>query len=190
VATKVILESRDALRLLVPGPVTLLSTMYRDQPNLMAASWTLALSFDPVLIGVAVHPDRLSHEFVTKTEQFVLNVPTADLITAVHVAGTMTGREVDKFAACGLTPAEAIEVAAPVVAECVAHIECGLLDRQTIGDHDLFVGRVLRVQALDEAFRGVWNVAEEAGQTLHHLGADRYAGLANPYVARAAEDER
>ncbi|MDQ3167401.1 MAG: flavin reductase family protein, partial [Chloroflexota bacterium] len=137
-ATKVILEARDALRLLVPGPVALLSTMYRDQPNVMAASWTLALSFDPTLVGVAVHPSRLSHEFVTKTEQFVLNVPTADLIGAVHLAGTTTGRSGDKFASCGLTPAEGLEIEAPLVAECVAHIECGLLDRQTLGDHDLF----------------------------------------------------
>ncbi len=189
-ATKVILEARDALRLLVPGPVALLSTMYRDQPNVMAASWTLALSFDPTLVGVAVHPSRLSHEFVTKTEQFVLNVPTADLIGAVHLAGTTTGRSGDKFASCGLTPAEGLEIEAPLVAECVAHIECGLLDRQTLGDHDLFIGRVLRVQALDEAFGGVWNVAEDAGQTLHHLGGDRYAGLSRPYTVDPADDDQ
>ena len=35
------LAPRDALRLLAPGPVALVSTMYRDQPNVMTAAWLL-----------------------------------------------------------------------------------------------------------------------------------------------------
>ncbi len=188
-ATKLRLEPRDALRLLPPGPVTLLSTMYRDQPNLMAASWHLPLGFDPALIGVAVHPGRLSHEFVTRSESFALNIPTADLMTAVHTCGLVSGRDGDKFAAAQLTPADATEIEAPLVAECVAHIECGLLDRKAWGDHDLFVGRVLSVTALDEAFAGFWQVETDAGQLLHHLGADRYAGLGRAYRVTPSEDE-
>jgi len=188
VPTKRRLESRDALRLLAPGPVTLLSTMYRDQPNAMTASWLLPLGFDPALIGVAIHPSRLSHEFVGKTEQFVLNIPTADLMTAVHTCGTVSGNEGDKFAAAGLTPAEATEIEAPWVADCVAHIECGVVDRQSWGDHDLFVARVLVVHALDEAFDGFWNVETDAGQLLHHLGADRYAGLGRAYRVNPEEE--
>jgi flavin reductase (DIM6/NTAB) family NADH-FMN oxidoreductase RutF len=180
-AVKRSLEAREALRLLVPGPVGLLSTIYRDQPNVMAASWMLPMSFDPVYLGVAIHPSRLTHEFVTKSESFALNIPPADLMSAVHMVGTRSGRESDKFAASGLTPAEATEVEAPLIAECMGHIECGLVDRHSFGDHDLFIGRVLQVHALDEAFEGVWNVEDEAGQLLHHLGGDRYAGLGRAY---------
>lgn len=162
--------------------------MYRDQPNVMAASWMLPLSFDPVYVGVAIHPGRLTHEFVTKAEHFAINIPTADLIAAVHLAGTISGREGDKFAAAGLTLADPLEVEAPLVAECVAHIECGVVERQTLGDHDLFVGRVLTVQALDEAFDAVWKVDDEAGQLLHHLGADRYAGLSRGYRVDPPEE--
>ena len=180
-ATKRRLEPRDALRLLAPGPVTLLSTMYHDHPNLMAAGWFLPLGFDPTLVGVAVHPGRLSHEFVTQSEVFALNVPTSDLMAAVHACGVISGRSGDKFAATGLTPTEALAVEAPLVAECVAHVECGLVDRRAWGDHDLFVGRVLAVLALDEAFDGFWQVETDAGRLLHHLGADRYAGLGRAY---------
>lgn len=186
-AVKRSLEAREALRLLVPGPVGLISTIYRDQPNVMAASWMLPMSFDPVYVCVAVHPSRLTHEFVTKTEGFAINIPTADLMSAVHMAGTRSGREGDKFAASGLTPAEAAELEAPLVAECVAHIECGLVDRRSFGDHDLFIGSVLQVHALDEAFDGFWNVEDEAGQLLHHLGGDRYAGLGKAYRVELEE---
>ncbi|MGI8643171.1 MAG: flavin reductase family protein [Thermomicrobiales bacterium] len=187
-AVKRILDARDALRLIVPGPVGLISTIYRDQPNVMAASWMLPLSFDPVVIGVAIHPGRMTHEFVSKSEHFVVNVPTADLMSAVHIAGTVSGRESDKFAATGLTLADPLEVEAPLVAECIGHIECGVMERQSFGDHDLFVGRVLRVQALDEAFNGFLQVEDEAGQLLHHLGADRYAGLGRAYRVEIPEE--
>jgi flavin reductase (DIM6/NTAB) family NADH-FMN oxidoreductase RutF len=175
------LALRDALRLLSPGPVALVSTMYRDQPNVMTAAWLLPLSLDPVRIGVAVHPTRLTHEFISKTEWFALNIPNVDLITPVHTCGMRSGRDGDKFAATGLTPTEAQEIEAPLIAECVAHIECGVAERLTLGDHDLFVGSVMAVSALDEAFDGFWDVGVDAGQLLHHLGADRYAGLARTY---------
>ncbi|HEV2108342.1 MAG TPA: flavin reductase family protein [Thermomicrobiales bacterium] len=186
-AVKRSLDHRDALRLLVPGPVSLVSTLYRDQPNVMAASWMLPMSFDPVYVGVAIHPARLTHEFVSKTEVFVINIPTVDLMSAVQAAGTSSGREGDKFAVTGLTPAEAVEIEAPLVAECVGHIECGVIDRHSFGDHDLFVGRILQVQALDEAFGGFWNVEHDAGQLLHHLGGDRYAGLGKAYRVEMEE---
>lgn len=183
------LEPRDALRLLAPGPLALVSTMYRDQPNAMTAGWLLPLSFEPTLVGVAIHPGRLTHEFATKTEVFALNIPTVDLIGAVHHCGLTSGRDLDKLAAAGLTPAEAAEIEAPLIADCVGHIECAVVDRRSLGDHDLFVGRVLAVQALDEAFSGVWQVEVDAGQLLHHLGADRYAGLGKAYGVQPPEEE-
>lgn len=188
--TKIERETRDALRMLISGPVSLLTTTYRDQPNVMTAGWLMPLSFDPVLIGVAIHPARLSHEFVTKSEVFALNVPNMDLIAAVHACGLTSGREGDKWTAAKLTPMEAIEIEAPLISECVAHIECGLLDRRMWGDHDLFVGRVLQVQADDEAFAGFWNIEADPGRILHHLGADRYAGLGRPYRVPAECEER
>jgi flavin reductase (DIM6/NTAB) family NADH-FMN oxidoreductase RutF len=188
-AEKKQIEDRDALRIIAPGPVALVSTLYRDQPNLMTAAWLLPLSLSPVLIGVAVQPSRLTHEFITKTDVFALNIPNVDLISAVHLCGMKSGREGDKFAAAKLTPADALEIEPPLVEECVAHIECGLHDRYSIGDHDLFVGRVLAVSASDEAFSTIWNVSTDAGQLLHHLGADRYAGLARAYRATLPADD-
>ncbi len=177
-------ERRDALRMLAPGPVALVTSMYRDHPNLMTAAWLLPLSLDPVYVGVAIHPTRLTHEFVSKTEAFALNIPTIDLLSAVHACGTQSGRDSDKFAATGLTPVDASELEAPLVAECVAHIECAVMDRITLGDHDLFVGQVLAASADAEAFDGFWNVEVDAGHLLHHLGADRYASLSKMYRAK------
>jgi flavin reductase (DIM6/NTAB) family NADH-FMN oxidoreductase RutF len=178
---KIFRHSRTALRMLAPGPLALLTTLYKDQPNVMTAAWMQPISLSPMLISVAVQPSRLSHEFMTKTEVFTLNFPTLELLNAVHLAGMVSGRDQDKFEASGLTPEPGVATEAPLIAECVAHIECSVRDRVTIGDHDLFVATPLRVTADDEAFNERWLVETDAGRVLHHLGADRYAALGKQY---------
>ena len=177
------LDLRQAHRLLSPGPVTLLSSQYRGQPNLMAVAWAAPVSLDPPLIGVAIHPSRLTHEFVSRSEQFALNVPHLELIAATHRCGMVSGRDGDKFVLTGLTPAPPTEIAPPLVEECLAHLECGVVERVRLGDHDLFVGHVLALSADEEAFDTTWQVGEEGGQNLHHLGENLYAALAKGYRA-------
>jgi flavin reductase (DIM6/NTAB) family NADH-FMN oxidoreductase RutF len=67
---KIFRHSRDALRMLAPGPVALVTTMYRDQPNMMTAAWMQPVSLSPMLISIAVQPSRLTHEFMTKSEHW------------------------------------------------------------------------------------------------------------------------
>ncbi len=185
---KVARAERDALRLIGSGPVVFLTTMFRDQPNVMTAGWLLPLSLDPVLIGVAVQPSRLSHEFMTKSEQFAISLPTMDSLAAIHGCGETSGRDGDKFERFGLTPQDPHEIEAPLIGECVAHIECGVIDRVHWGDHDLFVGSVLHVSADPLAFRETW-LPEDGVQIVHHLGGDRYAGMGAAYRASAPPDD-
>ena len=179
--TKIYRQSRDALRMLAPGPLALVTTMYRDQPNVMTAAWMQPLSLSPLLLTIAVQPSRLTHEFMSKTEIFALNFPTIDLLSSVHLCGMISGHEKDKFEATKLTPELGVATEAPLIAECVAHIECEVRDRVSVGDHDLFVAMPLRVTADEEAFDGIWRVENDAGRVLHHLGGDRYAGRGKAY---------
>jgi len=181
-------EPRDATRLLEPGPVALVTSRFRSAENVMTAAWMMPVSLEPPLVAVAIHPGRLTHEYVSKSEFFALNIPTADLLSAVHHCGMQSGRDGDKFEAAGLTPVDASVLDAPLIAECVAHIECGVVQRMRVGDHDLFVGQPLAVMALDEAFDGRWLTETDAGRTLHHLRADYYATLSRPYRVQVDEE--
>ena len=178
---------RDALRMIVPGPVVLISSMSKGQPNVMTAAWLAAQSLSPTLISVAIHPDRLTHQFVSATEELVINIPVLDSLSIIHQAGLISGRDGDKFAALGLEPTESVIVEPPRVVGCAGYIECRIQDRASAGDHDLFIAEVVAAAADDESFDGHWNVEVDAGRLLHHLGADRYAGLANHYRAAPAE---
>jgi len=104
----------------------------------------------PVIVGIAVARPRHSHELIRQCRQFVVNLPPADLLEKVDRCGTTSGRDLDKFAAFGLTAVPAEQVRPPLIAECPVNLECRLLDVQTWGDHDLFVGEVL-VEHVDES---------------------------------------
>lgn len=187
-ATKQRLEPRLAARLLQPGPVTLVTSLFRSQHNVMAAAWLMPLGTDPMLVGVAIRPDRLTHEFISRSEVFALNIPTIELLNQVHRCGIESGRDRDKFLLAGLTPADAAELDVPLVEECVAHIECGVVERISMTDHDLFVAQVLAASAVDELFSDRWQVHEDSG-LLHHIAADQYAALGRVYRARLDEEE-
>ncbi len=181
-------EPRLAARLLEPGPVVLVTTQYRAHPNVMTAAWVMPLSLEPTRIGLAVHPSRLTHELLSKGEYFALNILTLEHLLAIHLCGTLSGRDVDKFTRAQLHPVDALEVDVPVLEEAVAHIECGVIARLSLGDHDLFVGEVIAAAADTELFGERWLQLEEA-PLVHHVGAEWYAALARVSRARLPGEE-
>lgn len=187
-AAKRELAPRLASRVLEPGPLVLVTTMHHRQHNVMTAGWLLPLGFEPARIALAIHPGRLTHEFITRSEAFGLSVPTLDLLNAVHRCGIESGRDRDKFVTAGLTPMDASQIEAPLVEECVAHLECGLVERLSFSDHDLFVGEVLAVSAVEGLFTDRWQLGD-GSELLHHIAGDLYAGLSRPYQARLEEEE-
>ena len=177
----------QAPRLLEPGPLVLVTSLYRAQHNVMTAGWLLPLGFQPARVAVAIHPSRLTHEFISRGETFALNIPTLDLLNAVHRCGIDSGRDGDKFVAAGLTPADAVAIEPPLVQECVAHIECGLVERLSLADHDLFIGEVLAVSADGAAFSDRWLLGEGV-ELLHHVAGDQYVGPGKVYRGRVASE--
>ena len=171
------LEPIEALRLLNGGPVALVTTRWRDQTDVMPAIWTTPLSRTPPLVGVVVHPSRHTHDMVRFSEQFALNFPARDLLNHTHYFGVVSGRDVNKLDLSKLPTFKATKVDAPLIEDCVAYIECGLEDALRLGDHTLFVGRVLVALAESDSFDETWLVGDAEYRPLHYLGGDRYAVL-------------
>jgi flavin reductase (DIM6/NTAB) family NADH-FMN oxidoreductase RutF len=181
--TRRTLDPLEALRLLGGGPVVLVTTRWRDQVNIMPAIWTTPLSRTPPLIGVVVNPARYTHDMVRFSEQFALNFPARDLMNHTQYFGMVSGEHVNKLELARLQTVGASRVEAPLLENCVAWIECALEDALRVGDHTLFVGRVLVVQAEQEAFDETWVVGDVDYRPLHYLGGDRYATLGTRLTA-------
>ena len=130
--------------LIEPGPVVLVSTAQRGRANLMTMSWHLPMEFTPPLIGCVIGPWDHSHAALRATKQCVIAIPGADLAARVVEIGNCTGAEVDKFKTFRLTPAPAAKVRAPLVAECLANLECRLVDTTLAKKYGFLVLKVVQ----------------------------------------------
>ena len=175
--TRKLLEELDAHRLLNGGPVALVTTRWRDQTDVMPAIWHTPLSRIPPLVGVVVHPSRYTHDMIRFSEEFALNFPARDLVNHSQYFGTVSGEDVGKLELARLETFRASKINAPLIAPCVAWVECSLHDTMRIGDHTLFIGQVLVVQADEESFDETWTLGEREYRPLHYLGLDRYGVL-------------
>jgi flavin reductase (DIM6/NTAB) family NADH-FMN oxidoreductase RutF len=183
------IEPTDALRLLNGGPVALVTTRFRNETNVMPAIWTISLSRRPPLLGVAVNASRHTHDMLRFAEEFALNFPGRDLLNHTHYFGAVSGESVGKLELAKLPTFGASKISAPLIEGCLAHVECSLEDALRLGDHTLFVGRVLVVQAEPEAFDETWLIEDSAYRPLHYLGADRYAVLGDRLTAELRTSE-
>lgn len=147
--------------LLEPGPVLLLSTSHQGRSDVMTMSWHTVLGFEPPLVGCVVSRHDFSFKALNATRQCVLNIPTVELATQVVGCGNVSGATVDKFSRFGLTPVPASQVAAPLILECHANLECRVVDTRFKNRYDFFVLEVLQAWV---------KPACKAPRTLHHRG--------------------
>ena len=161
-----------ATRLLHPRHVVLVTCCDREgRANVVTLAWSMPTSFTPPMVAISLAPSRFSHGLIEDTGEFVVNVPTVELLEKVYVAGTRSGRDVDKFKEAGLTPKPARKVRPPIVDECIAHLECKVVNRLTTGDHTIFVGEVVAAYAEEEVFKEkVLN--PRVAKPLMHYGAN------------------
>ena len=113
--------------LLEPGPVVLVTTSNGGKDNVMTISWTMVLDF-AARFAITTGPWNHSFAALRETGECVLAIPTVDLIDTVVSVGTCSGADTDKFARFGLTRVPATQVRAPLLAECLANIECRVVD--------------------------------------------------------------
>jgi flavin reductase (DIM6/NTAB) family NADH-FMN oxidoreductase RutF len=89
-----------------------------------------------------------------QTQEFVVNLPTAELLAQVGYCGEVSGREVDKFTETGLSRQKSLKVEAPGIEECPINFECRVMREVRLGDHTWFIGEVLACQVAPDYDKG------------------------------------
>ena len=147
-----------AFTLIEPGPVVLVTTHDGQQPNIMTISWTMVVDFTPVF---AITTGSWNHSFAAlrKTRECVLAIPPASLLDTVVGIGTCSGANINKFDRFQLTPLPGKHVKAPMIRECLANIECQVID--IIKKHNIVVLQGVSAYT---------NPAIRPRQTLHAVG--------------------
>jgi flavin reductase (DIM6/NTAB) family NADH-FMN oxidoreductase RutF len=116
--------------LIESGPVVLVTTWDGQKNNVMTISWTMVNDFTP-RFALTTGPWNYSFAALRNTRECVLAIPTVDLLDKVVGVGTCSGADTDKYEKFGLTPVKAKQVNAPWIKECVANIECKVIDLVT-----------------------------------------------------------
>lgn len=145
-------ELWKAGNMLYPLPVVMVSMADRDGKfNIITIAWAGTVCTNPPMVSISVRPERYSYPILKETGEFVINLTTRELAFATDFCGVKSGRDVDKFRALHLTPLEADQVRAPLIAESPVNIECRVRQVMPLGSHDMFLADVAAVHA-DEKY--------------------------------------
>jgi flavin reductase (DIM6/NTAB) family NADH-FMN oxidoreductase RutF len=121
------LKINKAFTLIESGPVVLVTTYDGKKNNVMTISWTMVLDFKPTF-AITTGEWNYSFAALRKTKECVISIPTVDMLNKVVGIGTCSGADTDKFEKFKLTPVKGREVKAPLIKECLANIECKIVD--------------------------------------------------------------
>lgn len=130
------LELSKAFTLIESGPLVLVTTHDDQRDNIMTISWTMVMGFTPLF---AITTGMWNHSFTAlqKNRECVIAIPTVDLLDQVVGIGMCSGADTDKFAKFQLTAMPARLVRPPLIKECLANIECKVID--IVKKHDIVV---------------------------------------------------
>jgi flavin reductase (DIM6/NTAB) family NADH-FMN oxidoreductase RutF len=124
----------------IPNALALVGSRSGDERNAMTASWITQVSMDPVLIGVAVDNDAVTHRLISEGGSFTVNLWDAE-DTTVFVKFSKPAT--DDGDALNGRPVRLATTGAPVFEESLAWMDCEVRQRIDLGTHTLFVGEVV-----------------------------------------------
>jgi flavin reductase (DIM6/NTAB) family NADH-FMN oxidoreductase RutF len=137
--------------MLFPTPAVLVTCIDEEgKPNIITLAWAGVVNSEPPMIGISIRPSRHSHGCIKQTGQFVVNLPSIEMIRQVDACGVLSGRKTDKFAAMGWKPVPAEKVRPPLIDPSPVQMECEVKQVIPLGSHDLFLGRIVALHVKEE----------------------------------------
>jgi flavin reductase (DIM6/NTAB) family NADH-FMN oxidoreductase RutF len=146
--------SMEPSTLLYPVPVVLVSCgNMEENPNIITIGWTGIVCSDPPMVSISIRPHRHSAAIIKESNEFVINIPTEELLGKTDRCGVISGRDHDKFGEVGLTPLKASKVGAPLIKECPVNLECVVKEIRPLGAHDLYIAEVVAASADEDVIQ-------------------------------------
>ena len=116
----------------------------------MTASWITQLSMEPVLIGVGVDKEAITHRLIADGGSFTVNLWDA---SDTRVFVKFSKPAIDDGSALNGRPVRSATTGAPVFDEAVAWMDCEVRHTIDLGTHTLFVGEVVDTAINDSEAR-------------------------------------
>ncbi len=137
---------------LYPNPVMLVSAKHKRKESIITLAWGGTCCSSPPIVAVGIRKSRYSHELIEKSGEFVINIPTTEMLKVVEFCGTESGRDFDKWKECNFTKGTSSQIKTPHIQECPVSMECKINQIIELGSHDLFLGEVVALH-IDEEWK-------------------------------------
>lgn len=140
--------------MLAPIPPAMVTCGTEEEKNVLTIAWTGIINTIPPKTYISVRPSRHSYRLIKENGEFVINLTTSSMIRAADFCGVRSGKDLDKFEACGLETEPGFTVKAPVLSQSPVSLECRVTQIIPLGSHDMFLADITAVdvdpQYLDE----------------------------------------
>lgn len=134
----------------IPNALALVGSRAGGERNAMTTSWITQLAQEPVLIGVGVDNDAVTHRLITEGGSFTVNLWDA---TDTKVFVKFSKPATDDGETLNGRAVRAATTGAPVFDEALAWIDCEVRHTLDLGSHTLFVGEVVDAAIRDDEAR-------------------------------------
>ncbi len=127
-----------------PVPVVLITSRNKaGKDNVFTVGWTGTICTKPPMLSISVRPERLSYEYICETMEFIVNMPSSNMVKAVDYCGVKPGRKFDKIKDMNFTMKDGENVNVAYIDECPVSIECKVKDIIKLGSHHMFIAEVV-----------------------------------------------
>ncbi|WP_040495311.1 flavin reductase family protein [Ilumatobacter nonamiensis] len=131
----------------IPNALALVGSAHDGERNGMTTSWITQLSMEPVLIGIGVDNDAVTHRLISGSGAFSLNLWDAEN-TRVFVKFSKPAN--DDGTTLNDRPVSTATTGAPIFDEALAWMDCEVRHTLDLGTHTLFVGEIVDASINDD----------------------------------------
>lgn len=172
-------------------PALVVTRGAKDRLNFLTAMWFTPTGFEPSRMIVAIQKKTLTYDLLLERGEFVLSAPSDKMMDVVVFAGYISGRDVDKWQASGLTAVQPSKVSVPLIGEAIGNVEYRVVQQIPFdSEMDLFVGEVLATHVRKGAMEG--ELYREDSNPLLYMGT-KYGSEGQPlgkYYAHLSSIEK
>lgn len=160
-----------AYRLLGPGPVVLVSSLFKGKAALTPIAWNMPISDEPPIMALEVWHGHFAYKAILETKDFVINIPSSEMAAVVRKLGSVSGAKVDKFKEFGLTREPSKKVKSPRLKSAIGILECKLrVDKAMLKKYNIVLGDVVYAEAEESIFTDRWHPENPGPRFINHLG--------------------
>lgn len=161
----------DSKMLFKPSvPSLIVSNSEANGPNVMSASWWMVAGYDPFRYLLSVNRDTYTHQIIEENPEFVMAAPTTELIDALTLCGTVSGRDLDKVEHLGLDLVPASGVDVPLLESALGNVECEVTNSFENNECTYYFARVVAAHAKRDVRGG--RLLSPTARPLAYLGSD------------------